>query len=65
MSFIDSIYEKARAEKQTIAIPECKNEYMMRASVKAYQDGLADIVFVGDPSEIREKQKSISWILPE
>ena len=53
MSFIDSIYEKAKAVKQTIAVPECTNEYMMIASAKAFHDGMADIVYVGDPAEIR------------
>lgn len=54
MSFIDSIYEKAKAVKQTIAVPECTNEYMMIASAKAFHDGMADIVYVGDPAEIQE-----------
>ncbi len=54
MSFIDSIYEKAKTLKQTIAIPECTNEYMMKASVKAYQEGLANIIFVGEPEKIAE-----------
>ena len=53
MSFIDSIYEKAKAVKQTIAVPECTNEYMMIASAKAFHDGMADIVYVGDPAEIQ------------
>lgn len=54
MSFIDSIYTKAKANPQTIAIPECTNEYMMKASVRAYQDGLANIIFVGDTAAIEE-----------
>lgn len=57
MGFIDSIYEKAKANKRTITIPECKNEYMMRAAVKANQDGLANIIFVGVPSEIEQAAK--------
>ncbi len=58
MSFIESIYEKAKANKQTIAIPECTNEYMMKASVKAYQDSLANIVFVGEPTAIAEASEN-------
>ena len=54
MSFIDSSYIKAKDNKQTIAIPECSNEYMMKAASKAYQDGLANIVLVGYPAEIKE-----------
>jgi phosphate acetyltransferase len=48
MSFIDSIYEKAKANKKRIVVPECTNPSMMRAAVKAANDGLADITFVGD-----------------
>ena len=36
MSFIDSIYEKAKADVKTIAIPEYDNDYMMKAAVKAH-----------------------------
>lgn len=37
-----------------IAIPEVTNEYMVKASVKAFQDGIADIVFVGDPEDVKK-----------
>lgn len=43
MSFIDSIYEKAKADVKTIAIPEYDNDYMMKAAVKAHHDGIANI----------------------
>ena len=55
MSFIDSIYEKAKNHKQIIAVPEYENEYMMKAAVKAFQDGIADILFVGPADQIKEK----------
>lgn len=54
MGFIESIYEKAKAEKQKIAIPECNNATMMRAAVKAHAEGIADIVFVGNADEVAE-----------
>lgn len=50
MSFIDSIYEKAKANKKRVVVPECTNPSMMRAAVRAAADGLADIIFVGDRS---------------
>lgn len=50
MSFIDSIYKKAKANKKRIVVPECTNPSMMRAAVRAAADGLADITFVGDAS---------------
>lgn len=58
MSFIDSIFQKAKANKQTIAIPEYKNEYMIKAAAKANADGIANILLVGDTAEIKESAKS-------
>ena len=52
MGFIESIYEKARQNRKRIAIPECTNEIMMRASYQAALDGIAEIVFVGNTAEI-------------
>ncbi len=54
MSFIDSIYKKAMENKKTIAIPECRNEYMMKGAVKAFQDGIADIIFLGETTAIKD-----------
>ena len=50
MSFIDSIYERAKENKKHVVVPECTNPSMMRAAVRAAGDGLADITFVGDAS---------------
>lgn len=52
MSFIESIYERARRDKQRVAVPECTGELMMRATVRVAEAGIADIVFVGDTGEI-------------
>lgn len=52
MSFIESVYEKARKSQGRVAVPECTNEMMMRACVRAAEDGLANIVFIGNPDEI-------------
>ena len=48
MGFIDFIYERAKNDKKRIVIPECTNPSMMRSAVKAANDGIADIIFVGD-----------------
>lgn len=55
MSFIDSIYAKAKAKKQIIAVPEYQNEHMMKAAVKAFHDGIVDITLVGPTEEIKAK----------
>ena len=48
MAFIDNIYKKAKENKQRVVVPECTNPNMMRSAVKAAEDGLADVIFVGD-----------------
>lgn len=63
MGFIDSIYDKARINKQRIAIPECTNEVMMRAAVRAAEAGIADIVFVGDRNEINTAAEQYGIVL--
>ncbi len=54
MSFIDTVIEKAKKNKQTIAIPEYTNEYMMKAAAKANADQIANILFVGNSEEIKK-----------
>lgn len=48
MSFIDSIYAKAKENPKRVVVPECTNPSMMRSAVRAAADGLAKITFVGD-----------------
>lgn len=57
MGFIETIHDKARQNRQRVAIPECTNEIMMRAAVQAVDAGIADIVFVGDRDEIEATAK--------
>lgn len=57
MGFIDTIYEKAKAYKKRVVVPECTNPRMMRSAVKAAEDGLADIIFVGDERVCRQVAK--------
>lgn len=54
MSFIETIYEKAKANPQRVVVPECTNPSMMRAAVKAASDGLAKITFVGDAENCKK-----------
>ena len=54
MDFIDKIYEIAKKNKKRVAVPECTNDRMMKLAVKAHQEGLAEVVFVGDLEEIKK-----------
>ena len=59
MTFIETIYEKAKANKKTVAVPESTNEVMIKASAKIQADGVADIVLVGDPAAIKAKAEEL------
>ena len=59
MTFIESIYEKAKANKKTIAVPESTNEVMQKASAKIQADGIAEIILVGDPAAINAKAEEL------
>ena len=50
--FMNSIYEKAKKNVKTIAIPEVTNEYMIKAAAKATADGIANIILVGNPEDV-------------
>ena len=57
--FIDTIYEQAKENLQTIALPESTNPVILKAAAKAQADGLANVVLIGDPAEIQAK----AWLL--
>ena len=59
MGFIESIYEQAKANKKTIAVPESTNEVMIKASAKVQADGICNIVLVGDPAAIKAKAEEL------
>ena len=52
MSFIESIKEKARADRKTIILPESEDERTIRAAAQILQEGTADLVLIGDPDVI-------------
>lgn len=59
MSFIETIYEKAKADKKTVAVPESTNEVMLKTSAKVQKDGICNIVLVGDPAAISAKAREL------
>lgn len=57
--FIDTIYESAKSNLQTIALPESTNEVMLKAASRAQKDGLANVVLIGDPDVVTAKAQEI------
>ena len=54
MSYIDKIKEKARADKKTIVLPETSDKRTLIAASHIVQEGIADIIMVGDEEKIMD-----------
>lgn len=54
MSYIDIIKEKARADKKTIVLPETNDRRTLIAAAHILQEGVADIVMVGNEEKIMD-----------
>jgi phosphate acetyltransferase len=53
MDLIQSIIERAKADKQRIVLPEGTEERTIQAADKLIADQVADIILIGNPSEIQ------------
>lgn len=54
MNFIDSIKERAKNNIKTIVLPESMDERVLKAAVRATDEGLARVVVIGDIEEIKK-----------
>ena len=54
MSFINTLYEKAKADKRRIVLPESEDP-RFGSDGKILKEGIADIILVGDPDTIKAK----------
>lgn len=53
MDLINQIIQKAKAEKQRIVLPEGTEERTLKAADKLVADGVAEIILIGNPKEIK------------
>lgn len=51
---INQIIERAKADKQRIVLPEGTEERTLKAADKLVADGVADIILIGNPDEIKK-----------
>ncbi len=58
-SLINSIVERAKANRQRIVLPESLEERTITAADRCLADGVADIILIGDPGEIMAKGKEL------
>ena len=54
MAYIDSIKEKARKDKKTIVLPESNDKRTLIAASHILEEGIADIIMVGDEEKIMD-----------
>lgn len=55
MEFINRLKEKARNNKQRIVLPEGYEERTLRAADIVLEEGFAEIILIGNPSEIHDE----------
>ncbi|MBO4660793.1 MAG: phosphate acetyltransferase [Prevotella sp.] len=54
MDLLQQICERAKSNKQRIVLPEATEERTLKAADKVLADGLADIILIGNPDEIKK-----------
>ena len=60
MKLIDKIIARAKSDKQRIVLPESMEERTLTAANSLIEDGVAEIVLIGNAIEIKEKAKSLN-----
>lgn len=54
-SFIDTLIDRAKADKKTLVLPEGNDERILEAAQEALAQGIANIIILGDADEIAAK----------
>ncbi len=54
MSYIDTIKERARLDKKTIVLPESNDKRTLLAAAKIMEEGIANIIMVGNEEKIMD-----------
>ncbi len=55
MGFIDAIKERAKQNKKTIVLPETSDKRTLEAAAEILEEGIADIVLVGNEEAIKKE----------
>ncbi len=53
MGFIDKIIERAKTDKKTIVLPEANDPRVIEAAAKLIEQGIANIVLIGEEEKIK------------
>lgn len=60
MNLLDSMIARAKANKQRVVLPEGNDERTLHAADQLVRDGVADIILLGDPAEIKKKMEELN-----
>ena len=60
MDLLKQIVARAQSDKQRIVLPEAEEERTLKAADRALQDGLADIILIGNPENIRKEAEGLN-----
>ncbi len=60
MKLIEDIIARAKVDKQRIVLPESKEDRTLKAADLLIKDEVADIILIGDKSDIIDKAKSLN-----
>ena len=61
MSYIDIIKEKARSDRKTIVLPETNDKRTLIAASHIIEEGIANIIMVGNEEKIMDGAGSVSY----
>ena len=59
MSFIDNIITRAKENKKTIVLPETMDDRVLGAAERVVNEGIANIILIGNKEQILEKNKNL------
>lgn len=59
MGFIDTIKEKAKADKKTIVLPESMDRRTFEAAEKILKEGIANLIIIGTPEEVSKNSEGL------
>ncbi len=59
MSYIESIKERAKQNIKTICLPETEDKRTILAAAKVLEEGLSNVVLVGNPEEVNASAKEL------
>ena len=60
MNIIENIKEKARLKNKTIVLPEYMDERVVKACEIAVNEGIANIILLGNIDEIKKENENVN-----